>query len=123
VEPDEPLDQIILDNLRSLEIVSGKTILPQLVGSFARATPARLAKVRAAISALDTGVVYHEVHTLKGTSANLGARLLAPLCTELELLAQASNLSGALDIVGRLEMEFERAVVALERATTNTKSA
>ena len=112
---DEVLNQTVVANLRKLEAASGKAILPQLLASFSAVTPRRLAALREAIAAGDAQGVNQEAHTLKGSSANLGARQMARLCGDLEMLGQTSDLSQAASLLARIEVEFARVRMALER--------
>jgi len=111
-----PLDPTVLANLRKLEDATGATILPQLLASFAAVTPPRLAALRDAIAAGDSSQVQLGAHTLKGSSANLGAQRMAQLCGDLELLGQTSDLAHAAGILANIDMEFVRVRTALERA-------
>lgn len=111
-----PLDPTVLANLRKLEDATGATILPQLLASFAAVTPPRLAALRAAVAAGDTHMVNQGAHTLKGSAANLGARRMAQLCGDLEMLGQTSDLSTAASILASIEVEFICVRTALERA-------
>ncbi|MEO7908977.1 MAG: response regulator [Roseiflexaceae bacterium] len=112
---DAPLDSTVLANLRKLKSASGETILPQLLATFSAATPPRLAALRAAIAAEDVHAVSHGAHTLKGSSATMGARRMAQLCADLEMLGQTSDLSHATSILADIEAEFARVRTALEQ--------
>jgi two-component system sensor histidine kinase/response regulator len=111
-----PLDPMVLANLRKLEDSTGTSILPRLLASFAAVTPPRLATLRVAITIGDADAVNQGAHTLKGSSANLGARRMAQLCGDLEILGQTSDLAHAASILASIDVEFVRVRTALERA-------
>ena len=113
-----PLDPTVLANLRRLEDATGATILPQLLASFTAVTPPRLAALRDAIAAGDAHAVHQGAHTLKGSSATLGAWRMAQLCGDLEMLGQTSDLAHAASILASIDVEFVRVRTALERALT-----
>jgi len=54
-------------------------------------------------------------HTLKGTSATLGAAAVAEVSRELEMLAKSGALAGGAVLVDRLEREVTRAEGVLKR--------
>jgi HPt (histidine-containing phosphotransfer) domain-containing protein len=114
----EPLDPTMLANLRRLEAATGETLLPRLLASFAAVTPPRLAALREAIATGDAHAVNQGAHTLNGSSANLGARHLAKLCEDLEMLGQTSDLSHAVSILASIEVEFLRVRMTLEQEFT-----
>lgn len=115
--PNTVLDRIVLGRLRKLHIYSGKQILPQLVDSFVQAAPPRLAALREAIALADSQSLVQVAHALKGSSATLGAHCLAGLCADLEAIGESGELIGAVELLARVETEFERARVALEIET------
>jgi HPt (histidine-containing phosphotransfer) domain-containing protein len=53
-------------------------------------------------------------HSLKGSSANLGATCMAGLCNELELRGHDANLDGGLQVHDQLVREYRRVQMALE---------
>ena len=73
----DALDLIVLANLRKLEAASGRAIMAQLLASFSTVTPSRFAALRAAIATGDAYAIDMEAHTLKGSSASMGARRMA----------------------------------------------
>jgi two-component system, sensor histidine kinase and response regulator len=58
------------------------------------------------LEANNASAVKRVAHTLKGSSASLGARLMPPICEELEALGQSGDLVRAPDLLTRLEAEF-----------------
>jgi two-component system sensor histidine kinase/response regulator len=116
VVADESLDLIVLANLRKLEAASGRAIMAQLLTSFSTVTPSRFAALRAAIATGDAHAINMEAHTLKGSSANMGARRMARLCGDLEMLSQTDDLTHAASILAHIEVEFACVRMALEQA-------
>jgi HPt (histidine-containing phosphotransfer) domain-containing protein len=116
VVADESLDLIALANLRKLEVASGRAIMAQLLASFSTVTPPRFAALRAAIATGDAPAVNMVAHTLKGSSANMGARRMARLCGDLEMFSQTDDLTHAASILAQIEVEFACVRTALEQA-------
>ena len=52
-------------------------------------------------------------HSLKGSSASMGAQRAARVCLELEKLGKAGDLTSAADLFAQLEPECERVREAL----------
>lgn len=52
-------------------------------------------------------------HTLKGSSASLGAMTLASLCQELEALGKAGTMAGVAERIAQVETEYELVKIAL----------
>ncbi len=55
-------------------------------------------------------------HKLRGASANVGAVVLAEICSELEAQGRAGRLEGTAGLVERFDAEFGRARDALKLA-------
>jgi len=61
--------------------------------------------------------VVHSAHSLKSSSANVGAVALSELCAKMEAGAQAGNLESAWAQFERVLEEHERVVLALNAQT------
>ncbi len=77
-----------LDDIRSLQSVGGPDILAKIIHTYLTETPKLLTSLRNA--ALDTDVPTAKIaaHTLKSSSANLGAMVLSKHCRELEAVVE-----------------------------------
>jgi HPt (histidine-containing phosphotransfer) domain-containing protein len=113
---DESLDLIVIANLRKLEAATGRAILAQLLASFSTVTPSRFAALRVAIATGDAFAINMAAHTLKGSSATVGARRMARLCGDLEMLSQTDDLTHAASMLVSIEIEFAYVRMALEQA-------
>jgi HPt (histidine-containing phosphotransfer) domain-containing protein len=90
--------------------------LGELVDEFLADAPAQLAAMRAAADAGDAERLVRPAHTLKGTSANLGAAELAAVCRTLEEQAKSGSVAGAGELIGQVQLALERAAAELEAA-------
>jgi len=118
VEPlaseEEPIiNPAVLENLRQLQEPGGPDIIAQLIDLFLSELPTKLAAVQQAIEHRDATRLTKAAHTLKGSSATMGAQRAARVCLELEQLGKAGDLTGAVDLFARLEKELESAREAL----------
>ncbi|HEX6709804.1 MAG TPA: response regulator [Rubrobacter sp.] len=116
---DDPLDRGVLADLRDLQEEGDPDLLKELTDLFLVDVPLQLAVLRKAVEAGDVPSVERIVHTLKGSSGNMGARRMGPLCTELEETVRSGELSAAPDLISSLEEEFGRARLALEEVYRN----
>jgi CheY-like chemotaxis protein/HPt (histidine-containing phosphotransfer) domain-containing protein len=73
------------------------------------------------LQSMSTGVVRKEAialriaaHTLKSSSAAIGATNLANICKDLEAMSRAGRIEGASEIVLHLEAEYEKVKAALQ---------
>ena len=86
----------------------GRTSLEELIELYLNDTNARLAELRTALNEQDARVAQLIVHSVKGSSGNLGIRRLTILCAEFEEQLHNHELTGARVILEQLEDEFVR---------------
>ncbi len=107
------IDSTALARLRKLQPPGSPDIIGELIDLFLRETPAKIAAVRQAVEQRDAAKLAKAAHSLKGSSASLGARALARVCAELETRGKTGELTAAPDLIAELEAEFERTRLAL----------
>jgi signal transduction histidine kinase/CheY-like chemotaxis protein len=103
------LDTEVVEDLRD---VMGAEFL-SLIRVFLEDTPRTLQRLQAAASANDTSTLIASAHSLKSTSANLGALQMSELAREIEHGGRAGTLTNARVPVARLVAEFVRVEGAL----------
>jgi HPt (histidine-containing phosphotransfer) domain-containing protein len=113
------LDQEVLDNLRDLPGDDGGNLLDELITLFAQEAPPRIAQLRSALLEGEAKRVMQVAHSLKGSSANLGATCMAGLCNDLERRGHDGNLDGGLQVHDQLTREYERVQMALALERTH----
>jgi two-component system sensor histidine kinase/response regulator len=96
-----------LDNIRALSRERGDALVEKVIHAFVDDTPQQLSSLRQAIAGSDAGSLRTTAHSLKSSSANVGAEALARLCKEMERLAQADRTDGAAGILSNMEQEFQ----------------
>jgi len=106
------LDRATLDSLRSLLGAE----FPALVADFLRDTTERLAAMRLAAQRADAVTLHELAHTLKGSSANMGAPGLAACCAQLDALARGGATEGSDVHLAGIEAEYARVAMALQAA-------
>jgi len=117
-----PLDPTLLDQLRRLGEVTGAPLVRDIVNHFAIETPQRLERMRQALIRTDGKDLTSVAHSLKGSSAQIGAVRVASLSAELEEKGGKADFNNAADraslgdLLAEIEREVELAMPLLEQA-------
>lgn len=111
------LDPAVLEELRELGRELEQDVLGEVVSAYRKIGPELLEKLVAAAAAQDVEGVRHAAHTLKGSSAQMGARRVCDLARELEGEARAGRSAGFAALVAACREAFAEADAALARTT------
>ncbi len=115
-EEEQPeFDDLVLENYRQIQRPDQPDIIKRLITIYLKSSPALLADIDSALQASDPERLWQAAHSLKSSSANLGAVKLARLCEELELQGRAGRLDQAAELADSIRQEYERTEVWLER--------
>ena len=107
------LDPAALDNL--LEITGGDpAFVDELIETYVADAEQQLAALRAAVASRDDEALMRPAHSLKSSSANVGATRLAELARTIEVDARAGAVPEAAERVAELAAEFTAVRYALE---------
>jgi CheY-like chemotaxis protein len=109
------LDPVIVGQLHALAHAGDPELLQKLEASFARDTPLRLQALRAAVAAGDADAVAFNVHTLKGSAANLGATEMVATCRRIEGIQAARDAQALEQLLAELEQNAVTAAAELVR--------
>src|ERR1043166_7725014 len=80
----DPIDPAVLADLKDLAAESGENVLEDVVEIFLADTTLHLAQLRDALRDADREEVGRLAHSVKGSSATLGASRMEALCRDLE---------------------------------------
>jgi HPt (histidine-containing phosphotransfer) domain-containing protein len=116
---EEIIDVAVFQELR--EMINHDGILESVIDSYVEETPKLLQAMHTALAHLhrvevdnnEAMVLQRSAHTLKSTSATLGATHLAQLCGVLEALKPMGNWTEATTLVSQIETEYEKVKAAL----------
>lgn len=111
----EVLDQSMVDEIRGLPDRGGVTMLRHLVNLYQVQGPALLAAIDAALLGGDREGLMQAAHSLKGSSASLGASAVAELAGQLERDVRAGRLELIGPLLPRLAQAHQQALAALIR--------
>lgn len=100
------LDSTVLDDLRR-QMPNRPDILIRIIHSFLRVSPDLLAALQAAVRARDPEAVRQAAHAMKSSNGQIGAKQLAAMCYELELLGSLGQLLDADQLLADLELEYQ----------------
>lgn len=110
---DSLLDQRALDNIRALQQPGQPDVLQKIIAMYRDSAPRLVDGLRAAINAGDADALATAAHTLKSSSANLGAGELAERCQELESCGRDNRIDAARALLDIVDYEFESVLTAL----------
>ena len=95
-----------LDAIRALSADKGELLVQRVIKAFATDTPGHLQTLRAAIADANAAGMRRAAHSLKSSSANVGADTLAALCKDMEQLGRTDTTAGATTLLASMEREF-----------------
>jgi PAS domain S-box-containing protein len=113
------IDLDILGSLHEDIGQGGSEVLAELIAIFLEDTPPSLAKLQQAAASQDNRQMALTAHTLKSTSATLGAVRFSQLCRELESAGQAGQVEGVAEQITQLISEYEKVKTILESTSVN----
>jgi CheY-like chemotaxis protein/HPt (histidine-containing phosphotransfer) domain-containing protein len=99
------LDVSVLDSICK-QMPGSPDILTRIIHSFLRSCPGLLEALRAAVRSGDPEAVRRAAHTMKSSNGQIGARQLAAMCHELEILGSQGQLSDSEQRLDALEKEY-----------------
>jgi len=99
--------------LRVLEAHAGPRALAEVIDVFLQTIPRRLEDLRQALGRSDTDSIRALAHSLKGASAQIGARWMADLCVQLEAIVRGGEMSAVGELLSRLEADYAVVSAAL----------
>ncbi len=119
-ELDFVLDQKRLDMIRAMQRPGRPNVLDRIITLYQENSPALIRSIRQTITEKDGESLCEAAHSLKSSSANLGATHLASLCKKLEEMGRMKQLEGAGELVEHLESQFQEVVLLLSAELENS---
>ncbi len=109
------IDPQAIENLRALNPGDHDEFLREIAGIFLEDTPLRIAELAQSLGAGDAAKFTRAAHSIKGSSANLGAMTLRAVAERLEHQSRKDGLGGVAPLVDEIKSEFARAEAALRK--------
>jgi signal transduction histidine kinase/CheY-like chemotaxis protein/HPt (histidine-containing phosphotransfer) domain-containing protein len=107
------LDPGALKQIRALQRPGGPNIVHRVISSYLKDSVQLIEAIRAAIAQNDPPTLHRAAHSLKSTSATVGAQSLAGLCKDLEAIGRASTIDNAAALLPVIEREYQQVATAL----------
>lgn len=109
------LDPQVLQDLRELGGEDDPGLLNELIGMFLDDAPRRLGDITGGLASGDVKTLERAAHTLKSSSANIGAVSLSALCRQIEEIARQNRTDGLAPLVESASRDFEKVAAELKR--------
>ncbi|WP_009632310.1 hybrid sensor histidine kinase/response regulator [Synechocystis sp. PCC 7509] len=111
-EPSSPIDANIIAEFKTM-VGEDEAILIEIIECYLEDAPQYLETISRAISQQDAAELRLAAHTLKSSSATIGATNLAAMCQELETLSRTSHTEDGLEKLPQLQAQYEQVKAAL----------
>jgi signal transduction histidine kinase/CheY-like chemotaxis protein len=109
-----PINPAVLDDIRALDNNGGKGLFVKVLSLYLSDSPKLVEKILSAVEKGDGESLRRAAHTLKSSSANVGATDLPELCRKVEEMARAGEIPASGDpLLGRLEEDYRSVREAL----------
>lgn len=106
------IDPSALQRIRRVD--GSSEFLAELIGLFRQTSPERMEKMQKAVSQRDGALLAREAHSLKSSSANLGASRMSEVCETLDEMGRKQSFERASQALSELRASYEEARQALE---------
>lgn len=101
------VDTAVLAELEEIQEEGEPDLIAELIGLYLEDSPRKLAAMREAEARADAASLRRAAHSLKGSSASLGAFGVAALCGELERACREESSRRAVQLIARLGRELD----------------
>ncbi|MGZ8433960.1 MAG: Hpt domain-containing protein [Candidatus Binatia bacterium] len=109
------IENAIRDKAREWAAEFGEDFVVELAGDFLSDAAARMARLRQALARGDADSLRLEAHTLKSSSANMGALAFADLAKRFEAAGRDGDLAVLASEVNCFERQFAAVKASLEK--------
>ena len=109
------IDESALDAIRSLQRPGKPDILARIVNMYVEKSPELISAIEEGIAANDSDKVKMAAHTLKSSSAYVGASALADVCGRVESKAANDELNGTQEDVALISSGYESVVSQIKQ--------
>ena len=109
------IDQQSIENLRALNPGDNDEFLREIIVIYLDDTPLRLTELDQSLAAGDNPKFTRAAHSIKGSSANLGALAVRAVAEKLEHQSAKQGLGGVAPLLAEVKAEFARAHAELSK--------
>jgi len=104
---DDAVNLKVLTSFAEVQIEGEPDLIVELIDLYLDDAPRRIASLQEAVAKADEKGFRRAAHTLKGSSANLGAGRLAELCEQIERAEDDDAVQEVRVLLQSMEREFE----------------
>ncbi len=108
------IDPAPLEAIRSLEVAGSEGLLGTIIGLFLEQSVELGGRISEAVTASDASGLCEAAHSLKSSSANVGAMRVSALCYDLEQAGRDGSIEIAVPLADRLTLAVGEANAALK---------
>jgi HPt (histidine-containing phosphotransfer) domain-containing protein len=109
-----PVDVQVLRQLSEMQRPDTPNLLKRLISIFLDSSPTYLETIYKSIFSKDSQALRGAAHSLKSSSANIGAKALSGICLTLEQLGHEARIDEARSYLDELGYEYNRVKYYLE---------
>ncbi len=114
-EADEVLDTSVLLSIQKLQRPGMPPVLERVIQLYLESAPQLIEAIHAAVASRNAETLRNSAHSLKSSSANLGAQTLSDLCRQLEEAGHEDRLGDAELLLDSLETVSRKTLQALRQ--------
>ncbi len=103
------IDSQAIENLRALNPDDGDEFLREIIAIYLEDTPQRIAELDQSLAAGDVPKFTRAAHSIKGSSANVGAMTVRAVAEQLEHQSAKQGLDAVTSLIASVKAEFARA--------------
>ena len=107
------LDQSVLASLRELQEAGDPDIVAEVGGLFIKHSPEKVDAIMQSVEKDDAKGLQLAAHSMKSSSAYIGAMRLSTLAKDLEMMGRSNSLNGAKEKAKMLKEEFSLVMEAI----------
>lgn len=108
------IDHQVLESLKKLGKAKAKDIVTTIILQYFEDAPQNIAKIHNAIAEGNPQALRHASHSLRSSSANLGAFVLSQYCQDIEDIARQGITEISSQQLMQIEAEYEKVKTALQ---------
>lgn len=118
-DEEDTIDQRTLEGIRTLQVKDGSDLLTKIIQVYFADAPKQLDILRHAVAKRNANDIKTAARKLISSSSNLGALKLSGLCRELESAVEDKSAPNGMDVLSRIEAEYQNVQNALTSELAN----
>ncbi|MEP0848925.1 MULTISPECIES: response regulator [Cyanophyceae] len=114
--PESPnaIDGKVMQSFRKMIGENSGSIVAEMIDCYLEDTPKLISAIATALQQGNATQLRQATHTLKSSSATLGAITFSNFCKELEIISRSGNTESGIEKLPQLETEYQRVKAALQ---------